>query len=114
MAVFCAFGQTISSVLLTQYCSGDNMEKNEMGGARSAYGGRRAVYRVLGRETLVNEPLGRLSHRWEDNIKMDLQEVECGFMDWIELAQDRDRWRTLVNAAMSLRVPTNGRNFLTS
>jgi len=50
-------------------------------------------------------PLGRLRHRWEDSIKMDFQEVECGSMDWIELAQDRDRWRALVNAVMNLRVP---------
>ena len=50
-------------------------------------------------------PLGRLSRRWQDNIKMDLQEVECGGMDWIELAEDSDRWRALVNAAMNLRVP---------
>jgi len=48
--------------------------------------------------------LGRPRHRWEDNIKMDLQEVGWG-MDWIELAQDRDRWRALVNAVMNLRVP---------
>ena len=48
--------------------------------------------------------LGRPRLRWEDNIKMDLQEVGCGGMDWIELAQDRDRWRTLVNAVMNLRV----------
>ena len=46
-----------------------------------------------------------LRRRWEDNIKMDLQEVGCGVVDWIELAQDRDRWRALVNAAMNLRVP---------
>ena len=49
--------------------------------------------------------LGIPRRRWEDNIKMDLQEVGCGGMDWIELAQDRDRWRSLVNAAMNLRVP---------
>ena len=50
-------------------------------------------------------PLGRPRRRWEDNIKMDLQEVGCGSMDWIELAQDRDRWRGIVNAVMNLRVP---------
>jgi len=49
--------------------------------------------------------LGRPMRRWEDNIKMDLQEVECGGVDWIELSQDRDRWWALVNAVMDLRVP---------
>ena len=49
--------------------------------------------------------LGRPRRRWEDDIKMDLQEVGCGCIDWIELAQDRDRWRALVNAVMNLRVP---------
>jgi len=49
-------------------------------------------------------PLGRPRLRWEDNIKMDLQEVACGGMDWIDLAQDRDKWRALVNAVMNLRV----------
>ena len=50
-------------------------------------------------------PVRRPRHRWEDSIKMDLQEVGCGGMDWIDLAQDRDRWWTLVNAVMNLRVP---------
>ena len=50
-------------------------------------------------------PLGRLRRRWEDNIKMDLQEVGCGVMEWVRLAQDRDRWRALVKAVMNLRVP---------
>jgi len=50
-------------------------------------------------------PLGRPRRRWEDNIKIILQEVGCGVMDWNELAQDRDKWRSLVNAAMNLRVP---------
>jgi hypothetical protein len=53
----------------------------------------------------VKKALGRPRHRWEDNIKMDLQKVECGGRDWIELAQDRDKWRGLVNAVMNLRVP---------
>ena len=50
-------------------------------------------------------PVGRVRHRWEDNIKIYLQEVGCGGMDWIELDEDRDRGRTLVNAVMNLRVP---------
>ena len=59
-------------------------------------------------------PLGRHRRRWDDNIKMDLQEVGCGFMDWIDLVQDRDRWRAFVTAVMNLRVPQNAGNFLTS
>ena len=50
-------------------------------------------------------PLGRPRRRWVDNIRMDLWEVGCGYVDWIGLAQDRDRWRTLVSAVMNLRVP---------
>ena len=50
-------------------------------------------------------PLGRHRRKWEDNIKMDLQEVGCGGMDWIDVAQDRDRWRAIVTAVMNLRVP---------
>ena len=59
-------------------------------------------------------PLGRPRRRWEDNIKTDLQAVVYGGMDWIELAQVRDRWRALVNVVMNLRFPQNVGNFLTS
>ena len=64
----------------------------------------RGAYRVLVGKPEGKRPLGRPRHRWEDNIKMDLQEVGCWGIDWIELAQDRDRWRALVNAVMNLRV----------
>ena len=65
----------------------------------------RGVYRVLLGKPEGNRPLGRPRRRWVDNIRMDLQEVGCGYMDWIGLAQDRDRWRTLVSAVMNHRVP---------
>jgi hypothetical protein len=65
----------------------------------------RGVYRVLVGKPEGKRPLGRPRRRWEDNIKMDLQDVGFGVMDWIELAQDRDSWRALVNAVMNLRVP---------
>jgi hypothetical protein len=61
----------------------------------------RDAYRVL----VGRRPLGRPRRRWEDNIKMDVQEVGWGGMDWIDMAQDRDRWRALVSAVMNLRVP---------
>jgi hypothetical protein len=70
-------------------------------------GERRGGYRVLLRKPEGKTPLGRPRHRWEDNIKMDLQEVGCVGMDWIEVAQDRERWRALVNAVMNFRVPLN-------
>ena len=75
-----------------------------MGGACSAYSGNEDCI-----EDLVGNPegkglLGRSRRRWEDNIKMDLQEVGCGGMDWVHLAQDRDSWRSLVNTVMNFRV----------
>ena len=65
----------------------------------------RGVYRVVAGKSEGRRPLGRPRRRLVDNIRMDLQEVGCGYMDWIGLAQDKDRWRTLVSAVMSLRVP---------
>ena len=76
-----------------------------MGWACGAYGLGEGVYRVLVGKPKGRRPLGRPRHRWVDNIRMDLQEVGCGFMDWIGLAQDRDSWRSLVSAEMNLRVP---------
>jgi len=68
-------------------------------------GEKREVYRVLMGKSEGKRPLGRPRRRWVDNIRMDLQEVGCEYMDWIGLAQDRDTWRTLVSAVMNLRVP---------
>ena len=68
-------------------------------------GDGRVVYRVLVRKPEGRRPLGRPRRRWEENIRMDLREVGCGCVDWMELAQDRDRWRELVSTTMNLRVP---------
>jgi len=63
------------------------------------------AYRVLVGKPEEKRPLGRPRCRWVDNIRVDLQEVEYGYVDWIGVAQDRDRWRTFVSAAMNLRIP---------
>jgi hypothetical protein len=65
----------------------------------------RGAYRILVGRPEGRRPLGRPRRRWEDNITMDLQEAGWGCIDWIDMAQDRDRWRALVNAVMNLRVP---------
>ena len=77
-------------------------------------GEERGVYRVLVGKPEGRRPQGRPRRRWVDKIRIDLQEVGCGYMDWIGLAQGRDRWRTLVSAVMNLRVPWNAGTFLTS
>jgi hypothetical protein len=76
-----------------------------MGGARSTYRGAQWCTRSFGGKPEGKRPLGRFKRRWEDYIKMDLKEVGCGAMDWIYLAQERDRRRALVNAVMNLRGP---------
>ena len=68
-------------------------------------GEERGVYRVLVGKLEGKSPLGRPGLRWVDNIRMDLQDVGCGYMDWIGPAQNRDRWRTFVSAVMNLQVP---------
>ena len=76
-----------------------------MDGARSMYGGeQRCIQGFVGKPE-GKRPVKRPRLRWEDNNKTDIQEEGCGYMDWTELAQDRDRWRALVSAVMNLRVP---------
>ena len=81
---------------------GDKIEKNEMGGHVACMGEGRGKYRVLVGKSEGKRPLGRPRHIWENNIKM---EEGCGGMDWINLAQERERWRTLMYAVTNLWVP---------
>jgi hypothetical protein len=75
-----------------------------MGRACGTNGEKRSAYRILVEKPEGKRPLGRPRSRWEDNIRLDLREIEWGGMDWINLAQDRDHWRTLVNTVVNLRV----------
>ena len=92
------------------YCSPNivrviTLRRMRWAGHVARMGEERGVYRVLVREPEGKRPLGRPRRRWVDNIRMDLQEVGCGYMDWIGLAQNRGRWWTLVSAVMNLQVP---------
>ena len=92
------------SVLLTEYCAVVKSRRMRWAGHVARMGEGRGVYRVLVGKPEGKRPLGRPRRRWEDNIKMDLQEVGGGCEDWMELAQDRDRRRALVSTVMNLRV----------
>jgi hypothetical protein len=85
-----------------------------MGRACSTHGEKRNSCTVLVGKPEGKRSLGRHRRRLEDNIKMDLTEIEFGDMDWIDLAQDRDQWRALVNTVMNLRFPYNVGKFLSS
>jgi hypothetical protein len=85
-----------------------------MGRACSPNGEKRGMYRILVGESEGKRPLGRPRFRWEDNIRIDLQEVGCGGVDWIGLAHDRDRWWAIVNAVMNFRIQKTAGNFLSS
>ena len=84
---------------------GDKSRKMRWPGHVACMGEERGVYRVLVGKLEGKRPMGRPRRRWVDNIRTDLEKVGCGYMDWIGLAQDRDRWRTLVSAVKNLRVP---------
>jgi hypothetical protein len=92
------------------YCSPNivrviKLRRMRWAGHVARMGEERGVYGVLVGKPEGKRPLGRPRRRWVDNIRLDLQEVGCGYMDWIGLARDRDSWRTLVSAVMNLRVP---------
>jgi hypothetical protein len=76
-----------------------------MAGHKARMGEKRHAYRILVGKPEGKKPLGRPRRSWEDNIRMDLREIGWGGMDWIDLAQDRDQWRALVNTVMNVRVP---------
>ena len=99
-----------NEVLSDLYCSPNIVQVIKSRSMRWAghvarMGERRGGYRVLVGKPEVKRPFGRPWHRWEDNIKMDLQEMKCGVIDWIDVAQDRERWQALVVAVMNLKVP---------
>jgi hypothetical protein len=91
-------------LVLVLYCAGGKIEKNEMGGTCGAYGVGEWCAKGVGGEAEGKRPLGKPRRRWEDNIRMDLQEVGGGHGDWMKLAQNRDRWRALVSTVRDFRV----------
>jgi hypothetical protein len=96
------------------YSSPSQVKEDEVDGACSTNGEKRNVYRILAGKPEGKRSLGRPRRRWVDNIKLDLREIGWDGMDWIDLAQDRDRWRAIVNTVMNLWVPKNSGKFLSS
>jgi len=93
------------AIIINTYVRVIKSRRMRWAGHVARMGEERVVDRVLVGKPEGKRPLGIPRRRWVDNIRMDLQEVVCGYMDWIGLAQDRDRWRALVSAVMNLRVP---------
>jgi len=102
--MFSGHNEAIHDVFITKYYSHNQIKDTEMGGALANMGERRVEYGVLVEKPEGNRPVRRLKRSWEDNIKMDLREVGWEGMDWIYLAQNRDRWRAFMNAVMNLRL----------
>jgi hypothetical protein len=92
-------------VLITKYYSGDQIRRMRWAGHVARMGEGRVAYRILVGRPEGKRPLGRPRRRWEDNIKMDLEDVGWDDVAWIDIAQDKDRWRALVSAVMNLLVP---------
>jgi hypothetical protein len=92
-------------VLFAKYNQNDRVKENEMGRPCGTHGEKRNVYRILVGNPKGKRPLGRPRRRWEDNIKINLGEIGWGVMEWIDLVQDRDQWKVLVNMVMNFRVP---------
>jgi hypothetical protein len=99
---------------LVSHFSANNIEKNGVGGHVARMGEKRGVYRVMVGKYGGKRGLGRPRLRWEDNINVNPKEVGCEDMDWIDVAQDRDRWRALVNAVMNFQALLNAGSFLAS
>jgi hypothetical protein len=89
---------------LRRYNQNDQVKEDEMGRACSVHG-EKTAYKILVETPEGKRPLGRPRCRWDNNIKMVLRETGWGVMDWIDLAQNRDQWKVLVNTVMNLRVP---------
>jgi hypothetical protein len=95
----------MQTLLFTKYNYDDQVKEDEMGRACSTNGEKRNACRISVGKPEGKSPLRRPKRRWEDNIKMDLREIGLGGIDRIDLAQDRDQWKALVNTVMNLRVP---------
>jgi hypothetical protein len=92
------------NVLFGKYNYNYQVNEDEVGGECNTNGEKRNAYRLLVGKLEGKRPLGSPRRRWEDNIRIDLREIGWGGMDWIDLGQDRDQWRALVNTIMNLRV----------
>jgi hypothetical protein len=97
--------RSVVFVLLTKYYADDKVKRNEMCGEYGLYGERSGTCTVLVRKPERNRLVGKPSRRWVDNIRMYIEEIGCGIMYWIDLAQDRARWLSVGHAVMNVRVP---------